>query len=462
MRSEGASLVSTAADRYVDPVARRALHRLTTLHALDTDRGALRALHGESSAGVSVADALYLGRLGPYYRQAGPQFPTVLIHEQHHEGFTGHRPTPGLRIERACSWLFHAPNGGLVAGLTLDFESAPRAAIPLLEDAYYDELQVGSRGVVELLQAASETSGLGAALAASRTAAHGHQLFFVAGDQHGLFGSGPAPSTRIIDHDLVRRLIYRFDVPYREDSGAIRFPAELNRNMATLAACGPYVSLFVGQQDYVENAALISAVQLVGSAALLSIARTQAYNALEDLSRLQAEVDDEVDGLSFRPARRRLGKLSETVGRLELDLSFGVEAFHDIGALVPSLRVSNLHSELFEAAALPQQTQSVGQMLDRLARATAAEAASVLADERSQDERRRLTWGVAIGFASFIAIPLTLIFGFFAVATTNVSHRTSLLDVGRYKWFYAVLVGLMLATVVLALLAWLMTRARDD
>jgi hypothetical protein len=165
--------------------------------------------------------------------------------------------------------------------------------------------------------------------------------------------------------------------------------------------------------------------------------------------------------LSHRRARKRLAKLSETIGRLELDLSF-VEAFHEVGALVPSLRVSDLHCELFDAAALPRQTRSVAQMLDRLARAVTAEAASVLTTERERDERRWLVWGVAVGFTSFIAIPLTLIFGFFAVTTTDVSRRSSLLEFSHYRWFYATVGGLMLTTVCLALATWILTRDRDD
>ncbi len=461
MQSEGASLSSGSTDGHVDPVTGRAFHRLTTLHALDVDHLSLAVLD-RPAPDQQIANILYLGRLGPYYEQAAVQFPTVLLHQACQVGVTGRRVNVGIELKRGCSWLFRVPNGGLVAGLTIDFESSLRACIPLLEDAYYGEVLIEQRSLMDHLRHVTTDTPLGPILAMCGLATHGHQLLFVGGDTRELVRAGHDPATREVDQDLIRRLIYRFDVPYRQDSGTIRFPAETNRRMTALAACGPYFSLFAGQQDYIENAALIAAVQLVGSMALLSVARSQAYAALGDLRTLHAEVDDPEHGLSDRRARRRLAKLSEVVGRLELDLSFGVEAFHEVGALVPSLRVSDLHCELFDAAAVPRQTRSVAQMLDRLARAVAAEAASVLATERARDERRRLTWGVAVGFASFVAIPLTLVFGFFAVTTTDVSRGTSLLEIGRYKWFYASVGGLMLLTVALALSVWLRTRDRDD
>lgn len=225
-------------------------------------------------------------------------------------------------------------------------------------------------------------------------------------------------------------------------------------------ACGPYFSILVSQQDYIENAALVSAIQLVGSCELLSTTRDRAYDALALLRTLHKEID-KPDGVVYRQIRRRLAELSESVGRLELNLSFGIEAYHEVSALVPSLRVSNLHRELFEAAALPDQTRSVAQMLNRLSRAVAAESASVVASERTRDERRRLVWGVAIGFASFVAIPLTLIFSFFAVATPDVSKTTSLLNVAHYEWFYVTIGGMLLFTVALAAAAWWYTRDHE-
>lgn len=204
----------------------------------------------------------------------------------------------------------------------------------------------------------------------------------------------------------------------------------------------------------------MTAVQLVGAADLLAATRAEAFETLADLRSLQSSVD-QTSQIEHRQVRRRLARLSERVGRLELDLSFGVEAYQEVAALVPSLRVSDLHRQLFDSAAIPDQSRSIDQILQRLGRAIAAESTSVIAAERNRDERRRLAWGVAIGFASFIAIPLTLIFGFFALATSDVSPHSSLFDLGRYKWFYATIAGVMVITLCLSLAAWWSRRDYD-
>jgi hypothetical protein len=463
MQSRQDATIGKADDEHVDPVTSRNDHRLSTLHALDTDHLSLDALNQLVTSDGQIANFLYLGRLSGYYQRAHTQFPTVLATDEYSGArFSTKQAGDNIKIDRGRVWLFRVPNGGLIAGLTLDFSCPLRDCIPLLADAYYSDVLIDGHAVLDRLRKVTADPLVRDKLVASELATHSHQLLFVAGQCHDLVRSSSDAAQRQVDHDLVRRLIYRYDAPYREDSGTIRFPAEANRGRVALAACGPYVSVFAGQQDYIENAALIAAIQLVGSATLLGAARSQAYAALSGLRTLHTEIDDPARRPSHRVARRRLAQLSETVGRLELDLSFGIEAFQEVGALVPSLRVSGVHRELFEAAVLPHQTDSVAQMLDRLARAIAAEAASVLSTERGHDERRRLIWGVAVGFTSFIAVPLTLIFGFFAVTTSDVARSTSLLDIGRYKWFYATVAGLMLVTMCLAFATWLITRDRAD
>lgn len=408
---------------------------------------------------MGIANHLRFGRLDIHYRGAEGQFPIVLVSEDVQLPCDGPRNCGSMQIKRSRIWLFRLPHGGLVVGLTLDFSGALTSSIPLLEDAYYGEVVTGAGSLLDTLRLADKEK-FAAHLETAQIGNHGHQLLFVPDSCEDLVESDGHVS-REINHDLVRRLIYRYDVPYRQDSGLIVFPPETNRRMRALAACGPYFSVLASQQDYVENCILVTAIQLVGCADLLGTTRAEAFEALSSLRSLQAAVD-QAEHIEHRRVRRQLARLSERVGRLELDLSFGVEAYQEIAALVPSLRVSDLHRQLFDSAAIPEQSRSIDQMLQRLGRAIAAESASVIAAERSRDERRRLAWGVAIGFASFIAIPLTLIFGFFALTTTDVSHHSSLFDLGRYKWFYAMVAGVMIITLCLSLAAWWSRRDHDD
>jgi hypothetical protein len=442
----------TTSQLRVDAVTDRSEHRLTTLYSLRLDERARAELDAGSRDLPGIDEHLRFGRLAVHYRGARGQFPTVLFsHQSPDIPCDGPRNCGAVEIRKSRLWLFRVPHGGFVGGLTLDFFGSLSDSIPLLEDAYYGEIKIGPHSFLEALRS-SAVDGIASLLETAQLANHGHQLLFVPSSCDDLVTSD-GESSRRINHDLVRRIIYRYDVPYRNDSGLVGFPPEANRGMRALAACGPYFSVLSSQQDYVENCALVAAIQLVGCADLLHATRAEAFEALTDLRSLQAAVD-QTDGIQHRQVRRRLARLSERVGRLELDLSFGVEAYQEIAALVPSLRVSGLHRQLFDSAAIPDQSRSIDQILRRLGRAVAAESASVIASERSRDERRRLAWGVAIGFASFVAIPLTLIFGFFALATTDVSHNSSLLDLGRYKWFYATVAGVMVITLCLSLAAW--------
>jgi hypothetical protein len=442
-----------------DDVTDRLAHRLTTLYSIKVDRSSIAAPGSSPRAEGSIARHLRFGRLAVHYQGAGEQFPSVLVSKDLEGACDGPRNAGAMQVKRARLWLFRVPHGSLVAGLTLDFLGRLTDSIPLLEDAYYGEVTAGPGSLLEMLRLAAGTD-LAPYLETAQMGNHGHQLLFVPASCDDLVDSDGQRS-REVNHDLVRRLIYRYDVPYRADSGLVVFPRETNRRMRALAACGPYFSVFASQQDYVENCALVTAIQLVGCADLLATTRAEAFEALTSLRSLQTRVD-QPGSVEHRQLRRQLARLSERVGRLELDLSFGVEAYQEIAALVPSLRVSDLHRQLFDSAAIPEQSRSIDQVLQRLGRAISAETASVVAAERARDERRRLAWSVAVGFASFVAIPLTLIFGYFALATSDVSHRSSLLDVGHYKWFYAMIAGVMIITLCLSLATWWSRRDRDD
>src|SRR5450755_3454960 len=100
-------------------------------------------------------------------------------------------------------------------------------------------------------------------LGADTNAEHG----FLPERHQVVFDEKPAPE----DHDdLVQRLIYRTDLPYRKEYSAIQYPGELNRRPGWLAAVGPYVSVICGHPDFIENAIFLSAVQAVGAAAQLA------------------------------------------------------------------------------------------------------------------------------------------------------------------------------------------------
>ena len=246
--------------------------------------------------------------------------------------------------------------------------------------------------------------------APTRDAEHG----FLPERHQVVFDEEPAPE----DHDdLVQRLIYRTDLPYRKEHSAIRYPGELNRRPGWLAAVGPYVSVICGHPDFIENAIFLSAVQAVGAAAQLRAIRQAAYADVRQFRNLEAE------GGTTRDRRRILERIADQLGDLELELSYSVEASADLGLLVPSLRVESFHNALYESMSLAGKAVTAGRMLQRLGSAIRAELTAIESIERRADENRRVRYAVAVGFVSAVAIPASLILAFLGINASQVSTR---------------------------------------
>lgn len=243
--------------------------------------------------------------------------------------------------------------------------------------------------------------------------------------------------------DLLQRVVYRADLPYRPEHSAIAYPPELNRRPGTTAAVGPYVSAFCGQQDYLENAAFVSAVQLVASAVRVREIRDTAYRDLRQLSGTGPV------RYATRARRRMLERTADGLTRLELDLSLAVEAPGDLGAVVPSLRAIEYHRQVYASAGLAERTATVSQMLRRLDATIRSELTSIQSVERRTDENRRLRWAVAIGFVTSVAIPISLVLAFFGINASQVDADRSMFDSG-YAGVYA---GVGLLAVIAAGLA---------
>jgi hypothetical protein len=232
------------------------------------------------------------------------------------------------------------------------------------------------------------------------------------------------------DEDVLQRVIYRADLPYRPQHSAIRYPAELNRRPATLAALGPYVSVVGGQQDYVENGVLLSGVQAVGTAA---------------------------QPLSIRERRLILENLADRLGDLELDLSFSVEATADLGLLVPALRVEAFHYALYESMSMARRAETTGHMLARLRNAIAADLTSVQSVEQRADDRRRVRTAAAVTFVTTVAGTFGLLFGFFGINTVEVQPDRSIFD-DRYAAIYLLIAALIVTAATLYLVLRLIER----
>jgi hypothetical protein len=385
----------------------------------------------DGTAGGQLPDYLDLWRFERYYRLSGDQLPHVLCREAIDPGgLSFKRWQRAARVTGARVWLFRLPSAQLVAALSLDANCEPAETIDLLEDCYFGEVQIGDATAEVYLHA----------LAIQLGAADSSEPGFLPERHQIVFDETPAPDDC---DDLVQRLIYRTDLPYRKEYSAIRYPPELNRRPGWLAGVGPYVSVICGHPSFIENSIFLSAVQAVGAAAQLRAIRQAAYQNVRLFRTLEAA------GGSTRDRRRTLERIADQLGDLELELSYSVEASADLGLLVPSLRVESFHNALYDSVGLASKAVTAGRMLQRLDAAISAELTAIESIERRADENRRIRYAVAVGFVSAVAIPATLILAYLGINASQVNSNRSMFDhryIGMYLIVAAVIVlGLLLS-----------------
>ena len=377
---------------------------------------------------------LPLWRFEQYYRLSADQLPAVLHQEaldastlrfarwQHAAALTGARV-----------WLFALPSGQIVAALSLDMRCALIEVIDLLEDCYFADVHAGEATITE------HTRAIAGQLGAVTTAGDD----FLPERHELVFDESPA-ADGADSEDLIQRLIYRADQPYRREYSAICYPAELNRRPGWLAAVGPYVSVVCGHPEFITNSIFVSAVQAVAAAAQLRAIRQAAHADVRQFRSSEA-----ADG-STQARRRTLERIADQLGDLELELSYSVEATADLGLLVPSLRAESFHNALYESMGLAARSATAARMLQRLAAAISAELTAIESAERRADDNRRVRYAVAIGFVSAAAIPIGLILAFLSTSTSQVNRAWSMFS-HHYLGMYLAVV----AIIVVGGLLWL-------
>jgi hypothetical protein len=390
-------------------------------------------------AGAPLPEYLRLWRFEQYYRLSGDQLPAVLSREALAGGELGfERWKLGERALGAWLWLFRLPSGQVAAALTIDVAGEPAEVIDLLEDCYFGDVRIGDAPVAERAHAVA--ARLGADGSAERAfLPERHQI---------VFGACPEPG---VAEDVVQRLVYRADLPYRKEHSAIRYPAELNRRPGWLAAVGPYVSVVCGHSDFIENAIFTSAVQGAAAAAQLREIRQAAYADVRRFRSLDAA------GGSTRSRRQVLEQIADQLGHLELELSYSVEASADFGLLVPSLRAESFHNALYESIGLAGKAATAARMLERLSAAIGAELTAIESIERRADENRRVRYAVAAGFISVVAIPASLILGFLGINASEVSSGRSMFS-HHYLAAYLAVGAVMVLGAAVSVTVWLQQR----
>jgi hypothetical protein len=416
------SAAGTSSDKQplpFEPYVSRDGLRLTTVYATSWTATPSLSLHRP------VGEWLRLGRLARFYEVSQHQLPRVVVRQEIDAAslcFERWSDTAAVRGVRV--WLFALPSNQLLTALSLDVGVSLVDSVPLLEDLYYDAIAINGAPLEQWLGA-----HLMPGVAIDRPAG-------LLPERHQLVYCAVPAAANLPTADQVQRVIYRADLPCRPDQSSISYPVELNRRPTTMAALGPYVSVIAGHQDYLENTVLLSAVHVTGSTARLREIRERAYNCVARF-RASTEHTD-----SPRDQRLVLEEIADTLGDLELELSFSVEATADLGMLVPSLRVENYHEALCESTRMARRAETTGHMLGRLRNAIAAELTAVQSIENRADDARRVRTVAAVTFVSTVAGTLSLLFGFFGINATQVNANHSMFD-PRYVWIYLLILFLL-------------------
>ncbi|GGT56376.1 hypothetical protein [Streptomyces purpureus] len=396
---------------------------------------------GRDEAAARPSTLLNLGRLAAAYDRHADHLPRVLRRERlDPAGFAARRWSATGRGAPtvATLWQFTAPSGQILLALTLDLAVPLLDSIPLLEDLYYADVAFGGSTLEQL--ATTRVGAAGGSTSSPVLLPERHQLVFQA---------SPTPAD-VPPPDTAQRIIYRADLPVRPELGSLCTPDELNRRPTTSGALGPYVSLLTGHQDYVENAAFLSAVQAVASAARLREIRVLAETYVR---RFRTRPDGDA-----RPHERRtlLERITSAQAHLELELGYSVEIPADLATLIPSLRPTSYHSALYEAMGLTERAAAVSQTLQRLGNATAAELTSVESAEQRAADRRRVRTVVAVTFVTTVTATLGLLFAFFGINAAEVDERRSMFDVA-----YTPVYGLITTVIVLGFVLYAVLQAVD-
>ena len=439
-----------------DAASPRDYHRITAIFSVDRPGAVANEFETDySDLGEPVASHLSFDRLASGYIAAKRQFPRVLDRRDLDVDSLHVRVPHVGQLQAARLWILGLPHGAVVVAVTVEITCDVVECIALMEALHHKRFSICGRDPFEAIceLASPGTQQL------LRDAVFGvdvHQILFVAGSSVGAIIDADSGAPRT---EQIANLIYRYKGSYRDHAASdlrIFYPPEANRGSETLAAAGPYVAVLAGQQGYIENAFFVSAVQMLGATALLRRVRIETYDELLRLRRLTTD-----QARDPRRERTQLAVMSERLGKLELELSFGVEAHERIGSLLPSLRVIDYHHAIFCAGDMPAEAATVGRMLDRLGRIIQAELEGVRVRERMSDERRRLVGSIALGSLYIIALPLGIICGFFGINTSDVQPGSSFLDLSRYALIYG-MIGLTLIVELTAIALIFYFFKRDD
>ncbi|WP_293015737.1 hypothetical protein [Mycolicibacterium sp.] len=264
-----------------------------------------------------------------------------------------------------------------------------------------------------------------------------------------------------LSDDDIQRLVYRADLPARPEFIRIGRPDELNRRPNRGAACGPFVSVLWGQQDYIENCAFLSAVMASTASAVIRDGRVTLLSEIAYMDRMFGIVGEKALARpSIDESRQAITRANRVVSRIQNRIALCIDGMATLMPFVPSLRPESYHRALFEAIDSRGNREALERMLGRLVEMIRVEQDALELRVSTRSELRSRRWTISVGLASATAIPFTLVFGYFGMNASEIESNHSMFD-PKYWVIYGsvLLISALIITTHMALL-WRHRRRR--
>ena len=417
-----------------DPQSERSYHRLATVRSTTVIRSRLEEIPRP-----------YLGRLTPYYDLSHRVFARWIASETvNFQRVRGQRiGDVTTQLSNLSLTMVQSSSGRILYMVTVDFTSSSGELFKFLEDFYYESVQVVTGGEeLTLPQVVARFM--------ARTTLGGdewhrtpeiHQLLYVSSHLCGDVLGRTLAGELEYNQDFLISLVYRIGARLRKGFTSVLFPPELNRGMGVLGAVGSFVSVLSGHQEYVENAVLLSVIQV--------LAATSELRAIENsIAGSYDLVRDQLDALGRGDRRLILQKLTAELALHEMSLSEFVESATDVGLWIPALRVEDFHRSLVQSVRLMERANLVSTSVTRLTAIVAARAQVLSGEEQQLQDHRRRSWALVAAILSSVAVPIGLVLAFFGISASNVDPDSSIFDFRLYAGLYLFIGGLIVLSVL--------------
>ena len=377
----------------IDARLAREENRLVCIYSLQLPVNAL------PKDGMRPDEALPLARFKDNFREARPCLRLVPGDESRRVTLRTKDGTVVLEDAVARFRGVVVPESGAVLTLTLDFQADLGATIAALQQTAFqrqrDTLTLDGLSLSEAAQA-----GIGEPFAALDRDVH--QVLMPGTALTAALGA-EANGDFVFDDATVMRLVYREDRAFRARTGSIAWPGELNRPSRTVGAHGRGVTLLAGAAEHVEWAVVLVACELVSAISRLRDIREDATDTLKKAKAVTPPTD--MRRSSVTEARRQQADLSRRLGDLEVELSFGVEAYVDT-LHVPEIVLQSYRESLARTLRVADGAERTATMLERLKSVLEARRDELAALESRLDADARRAWEVTLTYVTVAAIPL--------------------------------------------------------